>query len=610
MHGLLISISSFFRQNADDMVHSLSEMYPNADSAQINAWRTLLCDIANSPTARCLPDDCLLGIEYSLPTDGMAVDFFIAGHDSCGKRVVFFVEAKQWNDQYIKKTTFAFHRNPDTELHPQVQVLRHKLSFTGYLDIGPTFETIPCVFIRNCSTGGLQQLAESNMDPCSKSIEIYRDINVLFNVINQKITSGISDGIELFSCAEYIPSRSIIDAMSSIITKEPPFILTPEQENITNEIRKNIDNGKKIIRISGAAGSGKTAVLLNLYVDLLNNMSSNEIPIFVSGAQNTAYYQSKYPEVRNSFTYSYSLDKMVRPKSKTKKIILMDEAQHNQAGIISSMIERGVTLVLCYDTAQIINADNALAELKSLELREDFVTLELNNSVRFNGSCVAERNIKMCLNGQNNFFSDDKFDFRLLHSQEDFQKMVLSVMAEHPEQTVAVTGLLSSDADNFTIKGNPESLFFTDWSSPGKWEKAECRWMPYVTGKKYLSQYEGKIWVGTWWMPGLDVDYIFVIVGGDAKMTSCGLIANPDCAKHFRMMNSIAEELNFPRSIFSKKAYLTAQHIREFIQKPENAVLKKLFLQRFTELLRNNYYIMMSRGRKGCYVFFTNNEND
>lgn len=610
MLGLVMSVSSFFSHSEEELLHELQSIYPDAEDGQITAWRTLISDIAHSNNARSLPQDCLIGIEYSLPTDGMAIDFFVAGRNIQRAPAICIVESKQWNDRFIENSNFSFHREPGRQLHPQVQIMRHKLSFSEYLDIGPGFDVTPYVFIRNCSLAGLQNLSSMNGDGPSAQISMFRDIEDLFFAVQQEISSGYPEGIDLFPNAEYTPSRGIIDAMSAIITREPPFILTPEQEQVTELIRERISEGKKIIRVTGAAGTGKTAILLNLYVDLLNEMPTTGIrPIFVSGAQNTAYYQSKFPEVSRSFTYSYSLDKMVGPRSANRKIILMDEAQHNQPGIISDMVQRGTTLVLCYDPAQIINADNALAELKVLEEREDFVSVELHHCVRFNGSAIAEHNIERCLRGETDFQPDDDFEFHVFYDFLEFQNKIISVMRENPDKTVAVTGLLSSDADNFTHSQNPNSILYTDWSSPNGWEKAECRWMPYVTEKNYLETNDGKIWVGTWWMPGLDVDYIFVIVGGDAKMTRDGIIAVPECAKHFKMMASIAGELNFPQEVFSSKAYLTARRIRSFISRPENAEFCQRFMDRFSELLRNNYYIMMSRGRKGCFVFFTDNEN-
>lgn len=57
--------------------------------------------------------------------------------------------------------------------------------------------------------------------------------------------------------------------MSSLIEKEEPFVLTESQEKKVQEIYSAVNSGNKIIHISGPVGSGKNAILLNLFVRLL-----------------------------------------------------------------------------------------------------------------------------------------------------------------------------------------------------------------------------------------------------------------------------------------------------------------------------------------------------
>lgn len=339
------------------------------------------------------------------------------------------------------------------------------------------------------------------------------------------------------------------------------------------------------------------------------------MPIFISGAQNTALYRSLYPEVARSFTYSYSLKNMVKKTKGNQYVILMDEAQHNSPGIITNMVEQGCTIILCYDENQTINAtDNPIEEIHRLEQREDFVSFELKEKIRYNGSQCAEENIRTLLEGGSSFRDDEKYDFMVCDSFDEFQEKVFSTIREHPEETVAVAGLLSQDASDYTYKRKPESKLFTKWDYKG-----ECQWVPYVNRKDYLTENNGKIWVGTWWLPGLDVDYIAVIIGGDAKLTSNGLVAIPENAKHYNMMVSVAMDMGLPRDLIKERYsygkrktdyFKSSKQIIDYINRPENEAIRHDFVDRFSKLLRNNYYITMSRGRKGCFVYFTNREGE
>ena len=182
------------------------------------------------------------------------------------------------------------------------------------------------------------------------------------------------------------------------------------------------------------------------------------------------------------------------------------------------------------------------------------------------------------------------FEFELFGTKwkVTFIGKVKETIVAHPDETVAVTGLLSFDSKKYTIEENPDSILFTKWGS-----KTECEWMPYIRDKNYFEKNDGNLWVGTWWMPGLDVDYVAVLVGGDVTMTPNGVIANPEQAKHYRMMVSIATQLNLPSELITEKKifgklsidyFNSSKRIIEYINKPENAELKEKYISLFSKL--------------------------
>lgn len=601
MASYIKTISEFLLEDSQSIIGLLFKE-STASVSQIKSWEVLIDDLKRS-NLNFLDSSINVAIEYSLPIDGMGIDLLIAGVNKGGQKRVYIIEAKQWVDSNIYEYTFGEGRGDDVELHPQIQVWRHAVAFKDYLDIGEEYTVFPFVYTKNLSNKALNILIDKNPLPSTSKIPIKQSLNEIITIIKSDLESSTPDILNDLQNAKYKPSKSITKAMNSIVTRNDPFILTKEQEDVVKQVLSAFSNGKKIVRITGAAGSGKTAILLHLYVRFLNESNDEKRPIFVSGAQNTKLYQSLFREVERSFTFSFSLNKMVSKSLGSKYYIFMDEAQHNKEGIITDMINRGAHLVLCYDPSQTINANNSLQELEMLQNRNDFISIELKNSVRFSGSQVFEINAKKVLNGDNNLLEDDKFDFMIFDTIEELEKHTISVIQNNPNSTVAITGLLSNDASE--IANRTDSQIFINWGYLG-----ETRWYPYIENKDYLNQYNGKLWVGTWWLPGLDVDYVSVIVGGDAKMTNDGLIAIPEGAKHYQMMISIAEELNYPKTVYVMRndgkinTVKTALKILEYIE--EDAKRKMVFINRFSELLKNNYYILLTRGRKGCYVCFLN----
>ena len=57
---------------------------------------------------------------------------------------------------------------------------------------------------------------------------------------------------------------------------------------------------------------------------------------------------------------------------------------------------------------------------------------------------------------------------------------------------------------------------------------------------------------GTWWMPGLDADYVAVIAGGDVTWTPQGLHLNIGQSKHYKLMIDVASCLGIPISYAGK----------------------------------------------------------
>lgn len=605
MDGYVDTIENFLSTSTDDIVDRLKEIYPNAEISQVHSWKVLIEDIKGAENIKELPVECVVALEYSLPTDNMAIDCTILGYDSDNQKAAVLIESKQWDDDYISNHSFSVYREDGKELHPQVQISRHKRSFSDYLDVGQDYRAHPIVYIRNCSIQVVDLLIHYNPLIHTQTIPVFNSFKKMIQEAKTVLKSGSAELINELKSAEFRPSKAISDAMSSIINKEEPFLLTDEQEKVLREIKDYINEGKKIIRLTGNAGSGKTAVLLNLYVEYLNSENKDIVPIFISGAQNTAYYRSRYSDVSSSFTYSFSASEMIKQNANKQCVVLMDEAQHNRKGILSEILDSSAILILCYDVKQVISADNPIAELKEIEKRDDYKELELKGSVRFNGSQVAESNIKNYLKGSQHREVDSLFEFCFFEDFSSFQQKIIDVIKTKPESSVAVMGLLSNDAKNFTKEENLDSILFTRWGT-----KMECEWLPYVYNKDYFKHNNGNIWVGTWWMPGLDVDYVAVIVGGDAKITNNGIEAIPEQAKHYQMMVSVANEHRFPNKLFSEGQdnYTSAQNIIRYINQSGNEKIKKRYIRRFSEYLRNNYYIMMTRGRKGCFVYFANNE--
>lgn len=592
------TLSEFKKTNNNEIVSYLKKLFPSAIESQVNSWINLIDELKSNQNLDKLHDDIIIGIEIELPINGMAMDLCFVGLDDQGLKNIIIIEVKQWSDSYIRKLEFSDYREFERVLHPQIQVSRHSIAFKDYLDIGYKYNVRKLVYIKNIQDKTIKYLVDENPIKSTKSIYIGNNLNEILTTVSKRLVTSSDEILKELNNASYKPSKDIVETMNSISTKEEPFILNEEQKTIVDDIFNEINNGKKIVRITGPAGSGKTAILLHLYVKALNNMDTDNIrPYFLPGTQNTSLYRSIYSQISQSFVFSFPLLGMIRNNKQFRNFIFMDEAQYNQEGIIRDIVNENIVLFLCYDLNQTINSNNALNELEELEKRSDFVSYRINNSVRFNGSQLFEKNVNKFLDGDDFIIEDDKFDFQLFSNIELIEKKLVELSREKTNSTIAVTGLLSNDSENYTNRA--DSKIFTKWGN-----KEESKWYKYIQNKNYLKEYNGLFWVGTWWMPGLDVDYTFVIIGGDAKITKNGIIGIPEESKHYLMMISVAEKIGIRGIPQRLSNYEKINYILNYIKQPENKIFKEKFEIEFNMLIRNLYYIMLTRGRKGCYVYY------
>lgn len=610
MKNYIDTIENFLKTSQEDILKQIKSYNQDAEESQIKSWKKIIEDLKNSSFLKSLNSNLIIALEYQLGVENMAADIILAGYDLKKKKNVLIIEVKEWNDEYIYATSFSNYREKERQLHPQIQVTRHKTAFQNYLNIGPNYNVEGVVLINNVTNSGIMKLIEKNQNTNSKHVPCYNNLDTLLENYSNTFNYGTDEIQNDLTNAFYKPARDVIEAMNDIVKNEEGFILTDEQQEAMKKIIFSMETGKKIIQVDGCAGSGKTAILINLYVALLRNHKfENKNILFCSGAQNTALYRSLYPVGEQLFGYSFNLIKKIENWNQDY-IIILDEAQHNEKGVISALLKENVTLILAYDKQQAIIAMNAVEELEKLEDNPNYCQICLNKTVRFNNSEHFISNVKKLLNGDKNSIEDDKFDFKVLSNIQEVSDKAREIISSNPNDTFATIGLLSNDHKKIEeFINHKDSIFFTHWNF-----KEECKWIPYINSKNYFKQNNGKLWVGTWWMPGLDVDYVLVIVGSDAKLTKEGIKAIPDKMAEYNMVISVAKKLNFFADVaVYKNGYQkkldnpnTTKKIMDYVS--NNSQIKKDFERELNLLIWNNYYVMLTRARKGCYVYFMNDE--
>lgn len=73
MRGYIDYVKFFRNKTPDEIVNKLKSYYKEAEQSQIDSWYELIRVLKSTNSLIDLPGDLIIAIEYSLPTDGMAL---------------------------------------------------------------------------------------------------------------------------------------------------------------------------------------------------------------------------------------------------------------------------------------------------------------------------------------------------------------------------------------------------------------------------------------------------------------------------------------------------------------------------------------------------------
>jgi len=172
-----------------------------------------------------------------------------------------------------------------------------------------------------------------------------------------------------------------------------------------------------------------------------------------------------------------------------------------------------------------------------------------------------------------NYFSRDKFDFKIFNSVIDLHDEI-----KEKNKVNNKARMVAGYCWNWVSKKVPTS--FDIELEQGDYR---ARWNLASYGNEWIINPKSVDEVGCiHTCQGLEVDYVGVIIGDDLDVDNGKLITNPKGrAKSDKSLNGYVGERKVD---------------------PERADSKA------DELIRNTYRTLMSRGMKGCYVYFTNPE--
>ena len=567
--------------------------------AEYNSWRNSLGNaMFHVMNSDAIPDDAAVAVEYRLNGRRFRIDFMIGGTDSSGNEAVSIIELKQWTD--IKFSDLGEHvrtavgRGVHDEQHPSYQAwsyLTHLRDFNEYA-YSNQLKINAGAYLHNCTDDAVVRDARFNEITSRAPVFIKGEIHALREHVSGVIHEGI--GIELFQdldSAVIRPSKQLADAVGGMLEGKDEFVLLDDQktalERIIQATNYAQDAQKQVLIINGGPGTGKSVISINALARITSSRL-NARYVTPNGAPRKVY-ESKLSGIipgdtfKHLFTGSGSFwdseedvyDALIVDESHrlTMKSGFMKNLGENQ---IKEIINAARTSVFFIDEAQKvtwadvgeIDAIEEAAELAGAQVHH----LTLSSQFRCGGSDDFLAWLDDALGVQptpDHYFSTEGFDFQIFDSVKELEK---TIREKNKESNKA--RLVAGYCWEWVSKNDSEKF---DIVFPA--EKFKMKWNLSASSQTWIIQPNSVNEVGCiHTCQGLEVDYVGVIVGDDLVARDGELITQPSKrAKSDKSLNGF------------KKATK---------ESPIEAELKA------DEIIRNTYRTLMTRGMKGCYVYF------
>ncbi len=567
--------------------------------SETQSWRNSLGNaMFHVMTDASIPGDSTVAVEYRLNGRKFRIDLLIACKDSAGKESMVIIELKQWEDisfsvydGHVKTYLGGLQRDVP---HPSYQAWSYAYHLGTYNEYvySNDLQVSACAYLHNCKTKEVVQDERFSSEIAKAPVFIKGDIDPLRSLIRSRISEGRGEELlRRVDASPIRPSKQLAEAVGSMLDGLEEFVLLDDQKTVLEKIvttaTKSQVETKQVIIVKGGPGTGKSVISINALARL-SSLRMNSRYITPNAAPRTVF-ESKLKNVLSNgaihdlFSGSGSYVGVVKDSF---DVLIVDEAhrlklrtQYAKGGInqIKEIIEAARTSVFFIDEAQKVTWKD-IGEIHSIEefakqAGAEIQHLELTSQFRCSGSddyMVWLDNALGVKVDNESYFSPDRFDFRIVDSPIELHDLIKTKNLENNKSRV-----VAGYCWDWVSKKNPQELDikFPEFGFAAEWnlDRANQAWIIHPDSVKEIGCIHT--------CQGLELDYVGVIVGPDLVFESGELITVPAArAKTDKSLHGYKKEMKVNPVLASEKA---------------------------DEIIRNTYRTLMSRGMKGCYVYFT-----
>lgn len=491
--------------------------------------------------------------------------------------------------------------------HPSQQAkgyTNYLKSFVSEFDTPPQLTLFSCAYCHNYKKTSSDGLFDPIYHPIIDEFPVYskEDTKALADKIKDLLANG--DGFEIFNRfmrSKIRPSKKLLENVSKIIKNEAVFSLLNEQLVAKNLIWSKVRKAEKtheksVIIVHGGPGTGKSVIAINILAEAAQKHKKVfygcKSKPFIEGLKKLV---GREGEMLFSNLYRFLPSKL---KEDELDIVLIDEAHRVEKNSnfqytkkedktdmpqIDQLIRCAKTSVFFIDdkqnvryqeigNSQMIRESGAKYDCKvyETELLTQYRCMGSNDYLLWLESVLGYADEKRILS------KNEIFEFKIFNSPTEMYQQLLEKETEKKNSARIVAGFCWEWSKKLDENGDlVKDVVIGDFAMP--WETHGDITRPpkgYVRWYEWAYKTEGVKQVGCiYTAQGFEYDYIGVIVGKD-------LIYDPIDDKLVTDISATADP--------------TLRRNKD----------------NFETYVKNIYRTLLSRGMKGCYVYFCDKETE
>jgi DUF2075 family protein len=541
-------------------------------------------------------------LEYRLGLTSRRLDFMVTGTEASQRPSAAIVELKQWDDVRVSNAkdnvlTFVGGRTREV-LHPSSQVAGYQefLEFNHTTFSAGAVRLASCSYLHNLGHSPGSGLFDPRYEDILRSHPVFTrgQASDLGNFLTGQV--GLGDGVDVMERVlrgKFKASRKLLDHVKRVIEGNKAFILLDEQKAVFNRVLKEARSGARrkgrvVVLAKGGPGTGKSVIALNLVASLsgagLNTQYATGSKAFT---ENLRDLLGRKAGIQLRYFNSYMgvgkdvVDVLVCDEAhrlwETGNTRFTPRAKRSDRPLVEEVIEAAKVTVFFIDDLQVVRpnevGNSELIRRAAQDLGATLHEFDLEAQFRVAGSEAyinwVDNTLGTRLAGDDSW-DVEEFDFRIADSVQELEAMIRERHAAGSKARLTA-GFCWPWSDPDSEGHLIPDVRIGDWAMP--WNaKSGVRLAPGIPRTSlWATDPNGIEQVGCiYTAQGFEFDYVGVIFGKDLRY-------DPDSDSWIGDKSKSHDRMG-ARSAKTERDFL--------------------------DLVKNTYRVLLTRGMRGCYVYF------